>query len=301
MRPAPAFSGSALGRPVRVLLVDDDSDDSLLFERTLARAYGPSLQLTWTQSFETGLQMVRDGAYDVHFVDYRLGAANGLDLMASALRDHPFKQFVIVTGYASAELADEARRRGAAGLLAKHELSADLLAACIKRAVARPEQRKESPAADPLTGLLNGEWFAHTARMYVAGRLGSGSHWALLFIDIDNFEHLREGWGQDAANETLRGVGQAIRNCLAETEPAGRVGADEFCVLATCAGRREAAELAEQVRGEIESRTGSTASIGVALEPARIAQLETLIANASVAALDAGLHGRNRVEIWQPV
>jgi len=289
-------------RRLRVLLVDDDSDDAVIFSKLLSRIGGLEPELTRAHSFEEGMELIRSGAYDMHFVDYRLGRNSGLDLVSQALTEVPGRQFVIVTGHGNAELELEARRRGANGYLSKSDLSVSTLEQCIQQTGEAAESRAlraaadSAPGLDMLTRMPGARMFASLAEFRLFERMGAGSHWALLFIEVDNFSHVRQGWGEEVAGQMLCAVADVIRANLAETEPAGRYGESEFCVLATCSGEAEALELAEQVRADIEERTEMTVSIGVAIEPARLAQLKTLLAGASVAAHEAAQRGRNRVE-----
>lgn len=57
--------------------------------------------------------------FDIAFVDLRLGAENGLDLVHSLLRVCPQIKIVVITAYASIDTAVEAMKRGAADYLAK--------------------------------------------------------------------------------------------------------------------------------------------------------------------------------------
>jgi GGDEF domain-containing protein len=58
-----------------------------------------------------------------------------------------------------------------------------------------------------------------------------------------------------------------------------------------------AAELAEQIRGAVEYKTGVTTSIGVAHAPCESAQVNTLLSRADTAKALAQQKGRNRVEM----
>ena len=57
--------------------------------------------------------------FDLAFVDLRLGTENGLDLVQSLLKGHPWIKVVVITAYASIDTAVEAMKRGAADYIAK--------------------------------------------------------------------------------------------------------------------------------------------------------------------------------------
>jgi NtrC-family two-component system response regulator AlgB len=58
-------------------------------------------------------------AFDLAFVDLRLGADSGLELIPSLLAESPWLKIVVITAYASVETAVEAIRRGAVDYIPK--------------------------------------------------------------------------------------------------------------------------------------------------------------------------------------
>ena len=74
------------GRPIQVLLVDDDEDSYLLTRHYLSKIAGEKHQLDWAPSYEKGRDIIAEGRHDVYLLDYRLGAQNGIDLLKEALK-----------------------------------------------------------------------------------------------------------------------------------------------------------------------------------------------------------------------
>jgi NtrC-family two-component system response regulator AlgB len=70
-------------------------------------------------SAQAGLEALRHDAYDVVFLDLRLGTQSGLDLIPQLLAENPNLAIVVVTAYATLETAVEAMRRGAYDYLPK--------------------------------------------------------------------------------------------------------------------------------------------------------------------------------------
>jgi NtrC-family two-component system response regulator AlgB len=58
-------------------------------------------------------------AFDLAFVDLRLGTASGLDLIPALVGRSPWTRVVVITAYASVDTAVEAMRRGASDYLSK--------------------------------------------------------------------------------------------------------------------------------------------------------------------------------------
>ena len=59
------------------------------------------------------------GAFDLIFLDLRLGLENGLDLIPRLLAENPWSKIIVITAYASVETAVEAMKRGATDYLPK--------------------------------------------------------------------------------------------------------------------------------------------------------------------------------------
>lgn len=288
---------------LRILLIDDDPDDSLIFASRLPHLSGCRIDFTSTRSFEAGLRLISTGGYDLHFIDYRLGSNSGLDLMRRALHMDPTRVCVILTAYGDESLAVKSLHAGARDYLPKAELTEQALRRCIDTCLAGTAQEPSEQggsAIDPETGAYSCELFDQTATNQLAASLGAGTHWAMLYLEIDGFDHVAVDWGPDHGRQTVHDVVRTIRKSLADSEPVGWRSYASFCVLVSCSGRDEAFELADHLRSTIECETTATASVGIAIEPARIAELGSLLSGARVAALRAAVTGGNQVEIWVP-
>jgi NtrC-family two-component system response regulator AlgB len=101
---------------LQVLVVDDEKNIRNLLSMCLDSAGCAS---TAVGSAAAALEAARRQSFDLAFVDLRLGAANGLDLIPQLLAERPELAIVVVTAYATIETAVDAIRRGAADYLPK--------------------------------------------------------------------------------------------------------------------------------------------------------------------------------------
>jgi len=101
---------------LRVLIVDDERN----IRTTLALCLeGMGCKVTAVPSREAALGAVERDAFDLVFLDLRLGDESGLKLLPALLEDRPGLAVVMITAYATIETAVEAVRRGALDYLPK--------------------------------------------------------------------------------------------------------------------------------------------------------------------------------------
>lgn len=135
----PASSPALAAEPIRVLIVDDDEDDSHLIRSFLAESRSPRYDSERVETFEGGLEALRAEAFHVGILDYCLGAANGLELLRTVLAEHIDIPLIMLTGRPGRELDEQAMSAGAADFLAKQQLTPALLERTIRHAMLRAD------------------------------------------------------------------------------------------------------------------------------------------------------------------
>jgi NtrC-family two-component system response regulator AlgB len=101
---------------LEVLVIDDEKN----IRATVAMCLeGMGCRVTGVPSAEAARAALAGRAFDVAFLDLRLGDTNGLDLLPDLLAGRPGLAVVIVTAHATIDTAVEAIRRGAADYLPK--------------------------------------------------------------------------------------------------------------------------------------------------------------------------------------
>lgn len=130
------------GRPMRLLLIEDDPGDALLVEEMLADAALPAV-LTWSQTMEAAEGELADSP-DCVLLDLGLPDTLGLAGVRTVLQAAPESAVVVLTGFDDERTAVAAVAEGAQDYLIKNRLDAELLARAIRYAV----QRKVTQEAD---------------------------------------------------------------------------------------------------------------------------------------------------------
>ena len=154
---------------------------------------------------------------------------------------------------------------------------------------------------DPLTGISNRFLFDDHLALALAHAGHSGLPLAVLFLDLDGFKKVNDGYGHAAGDEVLKTVASRLTQNLRRGDTVARLGGDEFVAVLpelSSAGDAEgiARKLLDAVREPLETHHGSlslSASIGVALHPENGTTPESLLDAADLAMYKAKMSGKN--------
>ncbi|MGH8227035.1 MAG: putative bifunctional diguanylate cyclase/phosphodiesterase [Steroidobacteraceae bacterium] len=172
---------------------------------------------------------------------------------------------------------------------------------------ARDERLYRQAHFDTLTELPNRLLFRDRLEQEIAAAAASGSGGALLYIDLDHFKRVNDGFGHGVGDQLLAVVAQRLKACVKDGDLVARLGGDEFSIVLrdvsdAAAARRVAERVAETL--QLPARIGDgdhriSASIGVTLFPDDGATLEDLVRNADTAMYRAKDLGRGRFMLFE--
>jgi diguanylate cyclase (GGDEF)-like protein/PAS domain S-box-containing protein len=152
---------------------------------------------------------------------------------------------------------------------------------------------------DALTGLPNRRLLADRVEVALAQAKRDGTPFALLFLNLDRFNHINETLGRVFGDRVLLDVADRIRGCVREVDTVARLSGDEFVVLANGVDERGAETAAWRVMDALKlpfTQGGMsftvTASLGISLHPNDGAGMDELVRRADAAMRDAKLAGR---------
>jgi diguanylate cyclase (GGDEF)-like protein/PAS domain S-box-containing protein len=126
---------------------------------------------------------------------------------------------------------------------------------------------------DALTGLPNRSLFFDRLTQHLAHARRRHEGLALLYLDLDGFKQINDGFGHDAGDMVLREAGERIAACLRSSDTVARLGGDEFAIVLPAApslGEAEfvAVRVIEALAAplELDDEMGDiSASIGIAI------------------------------------
>jgi diguanylate cyclase (GGDEF)-like protein/PAS domain S-box-containing protein len=112
---------------------------------------------------------------------------------------------------------------------------------------------------DALTGLNNRRGFFHLAaqQFKIARRTQNAA--LLIFADVDNMKWINDSLGHKAGDRALTETAEVLRKTFRESDILGRVGGDEFAVLAIEAQAVSARDILARLQIQLDKRNGRDA------------------------------------------
>lgn len=128
---------------------------------------------------------------------------------------------------------------------------------------------------DGLTGIANRTLLGDRVDHAVAVARRENGHFAVLYLDLDGFKPVNDRFGHHAGDDVLREVARRLSACVRASDTVGRLGGDEFLIVARSVDCREqVAAIVEKVRTAVQvpylvdgEAVVLSCSVGVALYP----------------------------------
>jgi two-component system, cell cycle response regulator len=321
----PEWKGMAK-EDISILVVDDD--DSLLGVLSqLLQEDG--YQVTTASSGEEALDRYRENHFPLVISDVKMPGMSGIALLQKIKEINSDGEVIIMTSYATLDIAVSALRLGAYDFLIKPFEDIELVIALVNRAADKIRLTRENRALlhdlkkklndleqinaflqnlavrDGLTGLYNHQYFHEAIAKELARCQRSKGIFSLLFLDIDHFKNYNDTFGHPAGDLVLKKVAQLLSARFRESDVIARYGGEEFVVLLPGAPKQKALICAEDIRSMIsaypfEGRESQplgfvSVSVGVATYPENGNVSEALLRSADSALYQAKTAGRNKI------
>jgi diguanylate cyclase (GGDEF)-like protein len=116
----------------------------------------------------------------------------------------------------------------------------------------RTRELERLALTDPLTGLFNRRAVDELARFELKRHNRYPSPLTLGFIDVDHFKNINTEFLLTGGDEVLKGLARILTGSLREVDSVGRVGGEEFLIIARETGEEGAKALAERIRATVE-------------------------------------------------
>jgi diguanylate cyclase (GGDEF)-like protein len=126
------------------------------------------------------------------------------------------------------------------------------------------------------------------------------------FIDVDHFKRINTDYLLTGGDEVLKGLARILTSTLREVDSVGRIGGEEFLVIARETNEEGAIRLGERIRGTVANtpieyhghHITITVSLGLAVADVGVpADYQEMNEAAASALAFAKSSGRNRFEV----
>ncbi len=165
------------------------------------------------------------------------------------------------------------------------------------------DQLLQSALHDSLTGLPNRASFYDRVDLALERTRGrSRSPFAVLFLDLDRFKLINDGYGHQAGDRLLVEIAHRLRRAVRPGDTVARLGGDEFTVLIPdIKGPEEAVSVAERIHTALsrpfqvgDQEVFTSASTGIAISSAQYDNPDEILRDADIAMYEAKANGRAR-------
>ena len=224
------------------------------------------------------------------------GPADPAKLAAAALA----LVVINVMGLLPALRQSRLKREHFASLQAEQEANSRLQAEILERRRLEDELRHLAQV-DDLTGACNRRWFIELAGQELRHARRSGEALTVCMLDLDNFKAFNDRLGHAAGDVLLAEVAQLCKEELRDSDILGRFGGDEFIIALPDTGVESAFQMAERLRGRIESHAlppafggrHLTVTLGLSAVKSGEDSLEPALQRADQALYEGKHEGRN--------
>ena len=181
------------------------------------------------------------------------------------------------------------------------------------------EEIRQLAFYDGLTGVANRMLFMNSLEKEIASAKRHKRHFALLFLDLDQFKRINDTFGHHIGDLLLKNVSDKLQKCIRASDTASRLvennadamiarlGGDEFVILLSDIKEPEdAAMIARRILHEIPEgfnleghRVAVTTSIGISIYPTDGQSAEELLKHADSAMYHAKETGKNNYQFYK--
>ena len=159
---------------------------------------------------------------------------------------------------------------------------------------------------DELTGLSNRRKVLADAVVIYTDAVLNKSSCVFVIMDLDHFKKINDTYGHEAGDLVLTEVSKMMASVMRPQDEIGRYGGEEFIVIMRETNLKQAAEIIERMREEIENMLIETPkgiiipvsiSAGLASISPGVTRYEEILAHADKGLYIAKRNGRNRIFI----
>ena len=225
---------------ISILLLENDPDHAELLKKKLREAFSDSCHIVHAKRVYEVSNYLKDQQFDIILTTYSLPEIGGVELIELLQKKAQDTPIILVGRAISEKEAAQAIRAGAQDHIPIDEINARMFARIIHYAIEREELGRGLRAlsfTDELTQAYNRRGFITLLEQQIslAKRMKQG--FILFFIDLDYLKSINDDYGHAMGDDALVEAAKATKKIFRRHDIVGRMGGDEFAVVAINAPR----------------------------------------------------------------
>ena len=224
---------------------------------------------------------------------------------------------IVITGFATIELAVETMKAGAADFITrpfnneqiKITIKKVLETKRLQKLAGEREFYKQLSNCDEMTGLANYRSCQETLENETERAKRYSRLLSIMMIDIDDFKCCNDTYGHLAGDAAMMQIAGLIKKQTRTSDFVARYGGEEFMVILPETTIEEASFVAERIREAIEQHpfvseegvpiASLSVTIGLSSLPDRASTKKDLIRTADIALYKGKVSGKNKVVVFE--
>jgi len=189
-----------------------------------------------------GVKRLSQGGVEAILLDLSLPDGQGLRSVAAVREQAPHVPIVVLTGAADKKLGIQALDAGAQDYLVKGRTDGPLLVRSLRYAIDRKRLERileQQVLLDELSGVYNRRAFFKAAEQQLRLLRRLRKQALLVLVDIEGLKQINDAFGHAAGDVAIVDAVELLRTTFRESDIIGRMGGDEFAVLAFEVGAEE--------------------------------------------------------------
>ena len=208
-----------------------------------------------TNSGEQALRELREDLPDLVISDVRMPGVGGIELARMLRADGETRNIpmILISGFDERAARVIGLELGADDFIAK-PIDPEELVARIQvhlRHATRYKRLLRASLFDELTDVFNRRGIIGVLEREIAVARSNTSPLSVLLVDVDEFKSINDHFGHVAGDHALQGVATALVDRIRGTDEVGRLGGDEFLVVAPATGVPECHTLISRLSIEL--------------------------------------------------
>ena len=315
--PMPSDDGSSsivsFSREINILVVDDSEDVVESIKVFLGDQ--DLINMSWAANMKEAFTMLRQGQFDMIFLDHFLKDGTSIDFLGKAERKGIDTPVIVISGQGDEMIVSQVIQSGAYEYLPKDRINLESITRVINNTLERARLRNdvkkaqakmaEMSVVDELTKLHNRRYFVEALEGEFERANRYETDMALIMMDLDDFKRINDTYGHPAGDMVLSEIGKILKKHVRRNDIACRYGGEKFAVILPNVSRDNIYAAYERFREIVSKQPFDyeskqfhiTVSIGIAFSnDAKL--INDLLAHADQALYQGKEAGRNKTVIY---